>query len=172
MSDSRFQNLVDAHGRNVLNVALRVTGDVHLAQDVYQEVFLALWRCWSSCREDTAWGAYLYRATVRKAIELLKRQRSGAIPLEDVGAAVDSAPHPGHTLMLDELQQQLNASLAKLPKRQADVFVLARIEGLDHGRIAEILGCSRNTVGVSLYRAVKKLARAMKAYARECRGEL
>jgi len=67
-------------------------------------------------------------------------------------------------LRLDELQQKLTESLAKLPKRQADVFVLSRIEGLDHAAIAEILGCTANNVRVSLHRAVKRLARDMSMY--------
>jgi RNA polymerase sigma-70 factor, ECF subfamily len=163
LSDIRFEKLVDTHGRDVLNLAFRVTGDVHLAQDVYQEVFLAIWRRWSSYNEDPDWGAYLYRVTVRKAIELARHQRS-APASPDGGGEISAVGDPGQALMLDELQQRLNASLTELPKRQADVFVLSRIEGLDHSRIAEILGCSRNTVRVSLCRAVKLLARVMKAY--------
>lgn len=55
MSDSRFEKLVNAHGRDVLNLAFRVMGDTHLAQDVYQEVFLAIWRRWDSYGEDPDW---------------------------------------------------------------------------------------------------------------------
>jgi RNA polymerase sigma factor (sigma-70 family) len=60
----------------------------------------------------------------------------------------------------------LTQSLARLPKRQADVFVLSRIEGLDHSAIAEILCCSVNSVRVTLHRAVKQLAREMSEYLR------
>lgn len=163
MSDTRFEELVNTHGRDVLNVAFRVTGDVHLAQDVYQEVFLAIWRRWPSYHEQPSWNAYLYRVTIRKALEIIKSRRSAPVSLEDAEEVAVPAD-PGQVLMRDELQQRLNASLAKLPKRQADVFVLSRIEGLDHTAVAEILGCSRNTVRVSLCRAVKQLARVMKAY--------
>jgi DNA-directed RNA polymerase specialized sigma24 family protein len=51
--------------------------------------------------------------------------------------------------------------LAKLPERQAEVFVLSRIEGLDHAAIAEILDCTPNSVRVSLHRAVQQLASEM-----------
>jgi RNA polymerase sigma-70 factor (ECF subfamily) len=163
LSDKRFEELVQTYGRDVLNVAFRVTGDSHLAQDVYQEVFLAIWQHWGSYSEDPDWGAYLYRVAVRKALELIRRQRSATVSLDDGGEA-GAVSDPGQALMFDELQQRLNATLAELPKRQADVFVLSRIEGLDHMRIAEILGCSRNTVRVSLCRAAKRLARALKAY--------
>ncbi|MHC4638160.1 MAG: RNA polymerase sigma factor, partial [Planctomycetota bacterium] len=56
-----------------------------------------------------------------------------------------------------ELRQELLKRLSKLPKRQADVFVLSRMEGLTERHIAEILGCSRETVKTHLQRALKRL---------------
>ncbi len=161
MSDRRFEKLVDAHGRNVLNVALRITRDEDLAQDVYQEVFLAIWRRWDRYDDQRNWGAYLYRVTVRKALELARRRQPVPVAL-DHREPQDPGSGPDMPLRLDELQQKLTASLAKLPKRQADVFVLSRIESLDHAAIAEILHCSRNTVRVSLHRAIRHLAREMR----------
>ena len=163
MSDRRFENLVDAHGRDVLNVALRVTHSEDLAKDVYQEVFLAIWRRWDRYDDQQNWGAYLYRVTVRKALELVRHRQPVPVALDD-REPQDRGCNPDVRLRLDELQQKLTDSLAKLPKRQADVFVLSRIEGLDHAAIAETLGCSRNTVRVSLHRAIKQLAREMRDY--------
>jgi RNA polymerase sigma-70 factor (ECF subfamily) len=71
---------------------------------------------------------------------------------------------PESALRLEDLQRKLTESLAKLPPQQAEVFVLSRIEGLDHAGIAEILGCTRNNVRVSLHRAVKQLASEMSDY--------
>lgn len=163
MSDKRFEELVNTHGGDVLNVALRVSGDPETAKDVYQEVFLAIWRRWDSYDGDVNWGPYLYRVTVRKALELARARRSAPAPLEDCdpparGADADAG------LRLDEIQQKLTPALGKLPRHQADVFILSRIEGLDHEAIAEILGCSRNSVRVSLHRALKELAREMSEY--------
>ncbi|MBP7050984.1 MAG: sigma-70 family RNA polymerase sigma factor [Phycisphaerae bacterium] len=163
MSDSRFEELVNTHGRDVLNVALRVLRDADLAKDVYQEVFLAIWRRWDRYTGSTNWGAYLYRVTVRKALELARARRPVPASVEECDLpGVGANPDAG--LRLDELQQRLTESLAKLPRQQAEVFILSRIEGLDHGAIAGILGCSRNSVRVSLHRAVKELARAMSDY--------
>ena len=163
VSDRRFENLVDAHGRDVLNVALRVTRDADLAKDVYQEVFLAIWRRWGRYDDQLNWGAYLYRVTVRKALELARRRQPVPVALDN-REPQDPGSDPDMALRVDELQQKLTDSLAKLPKRQADVFVLSRIEGLDHAAIAETLHCSRNTVRVSLHRAIKQLAREMRDY--------
>jgi RNA polymerase sigma factor (sigma-70 family) len=165
VSDIRFEKLVNNHGRDVLNVALRVLGDPETAKDAYQEVFLAIWRRWSTYDGTVNWGPYLYRVTVRKALELARARGTVAqVPEGCERQAAGCDPDTG--LRLQELGAKLTKSLAKLPKRQADVFVLSKIEGLDHSAIAEILCCSQNSVRVLLHRAVKQLARELSAYLR------
>jgi len=165
VSDIRFEELVNAHGRDVLNVALRVLGDPETAKDVYQEVFLAIWRRWHTYDGTVNWGPYLYRVTVRKALELAKAR--GAVADIPEGCERESpGSDPDSALRLQGLQKKLTKSLAKLPKRQADVFVLSRIEGMDHSAIAETLCCSQNSVRVLLHRAVKQLAHEMSEYLR------
>ncbi|MGE5295904.1 MAG: RNA polymerase sigma factor [Solirubrobacterales bacterium] len=163
MSDSRFEELVNTHGRGVLSVALRVLHDPETAKDVYQEVFLAIWRRWNSFDGDVNWGPYLYRATVRKALELARARRLVPASLENCDPPAEGV-EPDARLRLDEIQRSLTQALASLPRQQAEVFILSRIEGLDHAAIAEITGCSRNSVRVSLHRAVKELARHMGKY--------
>ena len=74
MSEIEFESLVTQYSRDVLTTALRVLGNASLAGDVHQEVFLAIWRRWHKYDGKTNWRPYLYRATVRKAIELAKRK--------------------------------------------------------------------------------------------------
>jgi RNA polymerase sigma factor (sigma-70 family) len=163
LSDSGFEELVNTHGRHVLNVALRTVRDAEMAKDVYQEVFLAIWRRWPQYTGPVHWGRYLYRVTVRKALELARGRRPVAMDLGDCESE-STGPGPDAALRLEDLQRKLTESLAKLPQRQAEVFVLSRIEGLDHAAIAEVLGCTPNNVRVSLHRAVKQLAGAMSEY--------
>jgi len=165
VSDARFEKLVNDHGRDVLNVALRVCGDPETAKDVYQEVFLAIWRRWHTYDGTVNWGPYLYRVAVRKALELARARRPMAeVPEGCEPASPDSDPDTN--LRLQDLQTKLTESLAKLPKRQGEVFVLSKIEGLDHAAVAETLCCSQNSVRVLLHRAVKHLAREMSEYLR------
>jgi len=145
---------------------MRILGDTEKARDVHQEVFLAIWKRWHKYNGRTNWNAYLYRATVRKAIEFAKRSRieQSLRRQPEYGTSTD---HPDGPMRTAELQEMLARHLAKLPKRQADVFVLSRIEGLRHNNIAEILGCSENTVRVHLHRAVRRLARELGDYLTE-----
>ena len=127
----------------MLNVALRILGSADAAQDVHQEVFLAIWRRWSTFNGSVNWQGYLYRTTVRKAIELAvhrrKVQGAGPFPAEPVS----QSDGPDHALRAAELQQALAEALAQLPDRQAEVFVLSRYEGLSHEQIAAMLAARR-----------------------------
>jgi RNA polymerase sigma-70 factor (ECF subfamily) len=164
--NQEFRVLVDEYSARVLNVAVRILGDADKAQDVHQEVFLAIWKRWHKYDSRTNWEAYLYRATVRKAIELARRSRYQQ-PLGQQREYAINADAPDGPLRTSELQQKLARCLAKLPKRQAEVFVLSRMEGLKAERIAEFLGCSRETVRVHLHRAVRHLARELGHYLTE-----
>ena len=161
-----FRALVGDHSTQALNTAMRILGDAHKAQDVHQEVFLAIWKRWHKYDDRTNWNAYLYRATIRKAIEFARRttseQHRWHRPDDSISREVPDVP-----LRTIELQQKLARCLTRLPKRQAEVFVLSRIEGLKHNKISEVLGCSQKTVRVHLHRAVKRLARELGDYLNE-----
>jgi RNA polymerase sigma-70 factor (ECF subfamily) len=163
MPESRFKALVDDYGPAVLNTAIRILRDSQRAQDVHQEVFLEVWRRWHKFNGTTNWGAYLYRVAVRKAIEFAKQWTAESFAAHQEDCAT-SDQGPDERLRAAELQQKIVDCLGTLPKRQAEVFALARIEGLEHRRIAEILGCSQKTVRVHLHRALKRLARQLKGY--------
>lgn len=166
MSKQEFRALVNDYGAQVLSTAMRILGNSEKAQDVHQEVFLAIWKRWHKYNGRTNWNAYLYRTTVRKAIEFAKQSRVEQ-SLRQQPKYGTSTDNPDGPLRTAELQQMLARYLSRLPRRQADVFVLSRIEGLGAGEIAEILGCSQNTVRVHLHRAVKQLARELGDYLTE-----
>lgn len=164
-----FKVLVDSHSKAVMNTAIRIVQDHQKAQDVHQEVFLKILRRWHKFNGDVNWPAYLYRTTVRTAVEVARDSRGISPPDPAMTAQLNPAKEerPDWRLRAAELQQKLVACLAKLPKRQADVFVLSRIEGLEYDRVAGILGCSKETVRVHLHRALKRLARELAEFLRK-----
>ena len=166
MQKTSFNELIDNYSSVVLRTAARILGDTQQAQDVHQEVFLEIWRRWHKYNGRTNWNAYLYRATVRSAIRFAKKSRAGR-HIRRQGEAFANTSNPDENMRVAELQRKLALSLAKLPKRQAEVFVLSRIEGLGDEKITELLGCSQKTVRVHLHRAVKQLARELNDYLNE-----
>jgi RNA polymerase sigma-70 factor (ECF subfamily) len=146
-----------------MNTATRILRDPQKAQDVHQEVFLKILRRWHKFNGDVNWPAYLYRTTVRTALESVRQSKAEQIA-EQQHEHLPTDPRPDWRLRAAELQQKLVACLAKLPKREADVFVLSRIEGLEYDRVAGLLACSKETVRVHLHRALKRLTREFHYY--------
>ena len=163
MQKVSFKELINDYSDVVLRTASRILGDTQQAQDVHQEVFLEIWRRWHKYNGQINWNAYLYRTTVRTAIRFAKKSRTGQ-SFDQQSEILTSTDGPDASLRIAELQQKLAGSLAKLPKRQAEVFVLSRMEGLRTKKIADLLGCSQRTVRVHLHRAVKRLARELSDY--------
>ncbi|KPL24619.1 MAG: hypothetical protein AMJ75_03180 [Phycisphaerae bacterium SM1_79] len=162
MSKISFRALVDNYSAAVMNTAIRILRDSQRAQDVHQEVFLSMLRRWHKYNSDVNWGAYLYRVTVRKALELAKQVEMR--PLTENQHSPRTQERPDGRLRTAELQERLVACLTRLPKQQADVFVFARIEGLRYEKIAELMDCSQETARVHLHRALKRLAREFRDY--------
>lgn len=163
MPDDEFRAFFEQYSRQVLGVAARILGNTADAQDVHQEVFLGIWRRWDTYDGQTNWGAYLYRTTVRKALEFAKRsrsQRSVAVESE----LTTGTEAPDSRLRAAELHERLARGLAKLPKNQAMAFVLSRLEGLAGEEAAQVLGCSPGALKVRLHRATRRLARELSDY--------
>lgn len=158
--------LIEKYSDAVTNTAVRILRDSQRAQDVHQEVFLRILNRWHKFDKDVNWPAYLYRTTIRTALESVRQSKAEQLA-EQLHEPVASNPRPDWRLRAAELQQKLVATLAKLPKRQADVFVLSRIEGLEYDRVAELMGCSKETARVHLHRALKRLARDFRDYLRK-----
>jgi RNA polymerase sigma-70 factor (ECF subfamily) len=159
----QFTTLVEEYSGLVLNVAIRILGNAELAKDAHQEVFLSVWQTWDSFKKDTNWRGYLYRVTVRKSIELSRKSK--VIPMTEwQNDCSKSQDRPDAAILTKELWQKVTDSLANLPEKQAEVFVLSKIEGLEYKDIAEAMSCSEATIRVHLHRAMMRLARELKNY--------
>lgn len=164
MEREEFDNLAAKYGAFVLNAALRLVRDENTAGDVQQEVFLAIWRQ-KRGRCVTDWKAYLYRTTIRKAMEQIRKMKTfptSSVPYDH--PACGDANRPENRLIASETRRHLARCISELPDKQAQAFTLLRIEGLSYPQAAEIMDCRQETVRVHLHRGLKQLAALMLPY--------
>jgi len=134
------------------------------AEDVLQTVFMKLVRNVSIIDTDRDVGAYLRRAAVNAALDLLrarKRSRSVAIDEVDPGSLHSTARDPEENTGDAQVREILRRALGQLSPRSAEAFALKYFEGYEHVEIAEVLGTSPMVISVILHRArarVRKLA--------------
>jgi len=151
----------------VLNTAKKILGNTDAAQDVHQDVFLSIWQRWGKFDLPVNWPAYLYRTTVRKAVDSMRKKRRFPHSLDTIKYTPEVMNPPSDRLVNSELQEILRRCIARLPKKQAQVFVLSRLEGLKSIEIAKLMQCSHETVRVHLHRAVRSLAPMVQRYVKE-----
>lgn len=155
-----LDTLYRAHSAAVLSAAYRVTGDAAEAEDVLQTVFMRLLHRDGPPDLSPSPGAYLKRAAVNAAIDVVRRRSTTRrVSLDLVEPVLEDRPgrSPGEALRVSELKDWLRAAIGRVSPAAAEVFSLHYFEELDHTAIAHTLDITTNAVAVLLHRARKQL---------------
>jgi len=160
--------LVERHQPFVFNVALKMFGDRHEAEDVTQEVFIRLLTSLGSFRGESAFTTWLYRITANHVIKTRRRGREIHVAVGDFAPyfdAVDAVPDEPWTpasegdTTVDELRVRCTSGmLLCLDREQRLVFILGAMLGISHTAGAEALGTTPGNFRVRLHRARTQLS--------------
>jgi RNA polymerase sigma-70 factor, ECF subfamily len=155
--------LFDEHRTRLLRYVLSIGLPVHDAEEIVQEVFLALFRHLQFGRPRDNLRGWIFRVAHNLALKARQagQTRPDHAELDDLLAAghVDPAPSPEQQLAFSQRQQYLLAAFRALPLRDQYCLHL-RAEGLRYREIAEVLEMSLGAVSISLTRSIARLERA------------
>lgn len=155
-----FNRLVESYQRMAYNLALRMLGHSHAAEDATQEAFLSAWRSIGSFRGGN-FRAWLLRITANVCRDHLRKLRRhpltslDAMPLEPEG--LSSSESPEDYVLRREIGEHIQRGLASLPLEQRLTVILSDIQGLSYEEIAQVRGCSLGTVRSRLSRGRAQL---------------
>lgn len=139
----------------IFRFALHMSGSAAIAEDVAQEVFLALLR--SDCGFDPqrgALGAYLFGIARKLVLRYLDRDRAEGETGSEAGLAeLTGDADPLSDLTRREGIEALRRAVLALPRRYREVVVLCDLEEVDYADAAAALGCPIGTVRSRLHRA-------------------
>jgi RNA polymerase sigma-70 factor, ECF subfamily len=138
-----FEMLVRRHFRAAYAVALALTREPADADDVCQDAFVRAYERLADCREPhrfAAWLAQIVRNRARNRLAYFRIRR--ALPLASAEDRASSRASPAVDAEREELRRALLAALGGLPPVQREVVMLHDLEGMKHGEIAELVGCS------------------------------
>jgi len=155
--------LFDEFRTPLLRYSLSLGLSIHDAEEVIQEVFLALFRHLHLDRSRKNLRGWLFRVARNLTLkQRLANQTLGQRTEADSTVAeehADPAPGPEEQLSAAQRQIQLLAVVKALPQNDQECLRL-RAEGLRYREIAEVLGMSLGAVSISLTRSLARLARA------------
>ena len=165
-----FGTLVRRHQERIYGLAFRLTGDHASADDLAQETFVRAWRGIGQFGGRSGFYTWLYRIALNLAFsrwkkvsrrrelslepEILEKQRDPSRRGEDGAEEARSR----------EIASALEEGLAGLSPEHRSTVVLREMEGLSHGEIARICGCSEGTVRSRLHYAKKILKKKLSRY--------
>jgi len=156
-----FERIFNENHSLVYRVAYRITGNNEDAEDVLQTLFLRLLRREVLPDMERNPKAYLHRAAINIALDIVKvRARNvSAVNIED--QIQDGTASPDR-MPAFRVQDWLREALSELNPKAAEIFVLKHVEGYDNSEIANMLGTSRGTVAVLLFRARARLKKSVR----------
>jgi RNA polymerase sigma-70 factor (ECF subfamily) len=167
-----FAQLFESYKDRVYSIALRFSADPAAAMDIAQDAFLKLFSRIKDFRGESSFESWLFKLVVNSCLDQARRRRR-LMPF--VESLIDLVRSPSETalqhLMRAETEAQVQKVIARLPEDQRIVVVLRYTEGLSYDEIAQIVGCSKGTVGSRLNRAHKTLERRL-AHLRPAAGSL
>lgn len=157
--EAAVAEVFDRHHAQVRGFARRVLGDDAAAEDVVQEVFVALPKAMKRFRGESSLGTYLIAIAAGRCS---KHRRSAVRFRKAMGRLAQEpetrrAPDPEREVSRAKLAETLQRGLDKLSVNHRMVFVLAAVEERTSPEVARILGIPEGTVRTRLFHAKKKL---------------
>jgi RNA polymerase sigma-70 factor (ECF subfamily) len=171
-NEAAFEELVRRHQKPVLNFIYRMVQNRHIAEELTQEVFIALVKNGQRYQPTAKFTTYMY--TIASNIvskEWLRQKRRPKLfsltamlgkrgeedafdPLEHVG---DERANVQDSFQRGEIGEAVKAALKSLPEHQREAFVLRRFQDLSYEEIANITDAPIGTAKSRVVRAERAL---------------
>lgn len=151
----------DRHSAACYGLARRILNDEGLAQDVVQEVFVALWR--NPARFDPTKGRFdtwLMSVTHHRAVDAVRREqphRSRRTTADSLEWTPSDAPAPPDLAWIGVQRDAVDGALRALPHAQRESLVLAYYGGYTQREIAGILDVPLGTVKSRMFTGLARL---------------
>ena len=139
-----YSDLFDGYFDKLFTFALNMVFREDVANDIVQEVFIAIWESDKKYNSYHGFRAFLYDAVKNRCLNYLKHEeverRHAEILLQE-----QNEEDEDYRLMREELYRELHRTVDELPKRCRQVFEL-HLQGKKNEEIAQVLELSVETV--------------------------
>ncbi|MFP4597055.1 MAG: RNA polymerase sigma factor [Persicimonas sp.] len=172
-----FQELVERYQRKVYSICYGMLKNEPDSLDVSQEVFIKVFRYLENFNRNSSFYTWLYRITVNKCIDYIRKQsRRSEVDYDDtiqrkseVSGDDNIMPstlgiQPDRVYGRKELREKMLGALDTLSEKHRTILILREVEGLSYDEMAEVLDISKGTVMSRLYHARRYFQDAIKEY--------
>jgi RNA polymerase sigma-70 factor (ECF subfamily) len=169
-----FERLVQRYDKRVLTIAAGYVSCSDDAKDIYQEVFLRVYKGLPKFQHQSEFSTWLFRITTNVCIShRMRKQRHSHTSLDQNVNDEDGQVHALKDTLSDgattdqrthdaEISTRVEHALKALSPRQRMVFSLKHYDGYKLKEIAGMMNCSEGTVKKYLFEAIARLRKQLK----------
>jgi RNA polymerase sigma-70 factor, ECF subfamily len=154
-----LEPLIRRYASPLLTFIQRMTGDAHKSEDVFQEVFLAVWAKRSKYQFPRPFRSWLYAIAVNQCHALARKRPFASAPFSEDSAGAVAGPSPADTVIATETAALVAAAVAQLPTQQRAVVALRVWNGLSYAEIADALDRTEATVRSHMHHGLAAMRR-------------
>ncbi len=136
--------------QRVYNIALRLMGNHHDAEDIVSEVFLKVHYGLKKFKYKSSVGTWIYRITINTCRDVWKKRKKEVENTESYFKITHKEDSTERFVFLKK-------AIENLPYKLREIFILHEIGGFTHDEIAKIANVPKGTSKSYLHRAKKKL---------------
>ncbi|MBD1847705.1 sigma-70 family RNA polymerase sigma factor [Cyanobacteria bacterium FACHB-63] len=151
-----FAELYRRHLKAVYRYHLSRVGNIHDAQDLTAQTFLAAQEAIASFRGRGKFVTWLMGIASHKAADYFRRQRVN-LPLDTATEIEDDAIGPEAFAEQQLSLEQVAQALRQLTADRAEAIALQIFSGLSIAEVGQVMGKSEAAVKMLVYRALKDL---------------
>jgi RNA polymerase sigma-70 factor (ECF subfamily) len=134
-----------------------MVGDRHRAEELFQDVFLAVWEKRRTYRFPRSFRPWMFSIAINRCRQAFRQApKVDIVPLPEAATQVpaDSGANPVQSAVATETAHLVASAVANLPPQQRTVVVLRNWNGLSYAEIAGIVRCSEATVRSHMHHAL------------------
>lgn len=169
-----FGILVEKHKKMVYNTIFRIVRNQSDAEDLFQDVFLEVFRSIFFLRNEDDISGWLFKIAHNKSISFLRKKNPAktnksineTMPLQVVQSNINYADKetPEWKMEQEEALQMLFAAIDRLPEMQKKVLLMHKFENLSQNEICIQLNLTQASVESLMYRAMFTLRKMYHTY--------
>lgn len=154
-----IEALYERYGRACFALATRILDDRHLAEDVVQQVFLAMWNGSGYDPRRGAVSTWLLSVTHHKAVDAVRKEQRWR------DWAETEVPEPSEAVedraWASVKADKVRRALEQLPEAQREVLLMAYFGGLTQQEISKRTGVPLGTVKTRTLLGMRRLRAAL-----------
>ncbi len=158
-----LEKLVRRHASPLLTFIVRMTGDRHKSEDIFQDVFLAVWKKRKQYKIAKTFRSWLYTIAANKCRDDYRRSTHRPKPTDQTDTEVDHQQTPVQMAIATETSTLVADVIADLPVQQRTTIVLRIWNQLTYREIADLMSVSEGTARSNMHRALEAMRHKISA---------